>query len=166
MKKNNGKMVNNVEGRKKYDILEESTMGICLLGSDIRGLKANKVDISKAWITIIDKELYIVNMRIPGSSIVNEEGKKQNPNRKLLEHREALDKMIKRVFKERLAIVPLELSLNEDGKLKVTVGLGRKNPEYVPPVKKAFNGNKKFNGNNGGKRSFHKNQNNKFHRKG
>ena len=152
MKKNSGKMVNNVDGRKKYDILEESTMGICLLGSDIRGLKANKVDISKAWITIIDKELYIVNMRIPGSSIVNEEGKKQNPNRKLLEHREALDKMIKRVFKERLAIV--------------TVGLGRKNPEYVPPVNKAFNGNKRFNGNNGGKRSFHKNQNNKFHRKG
>ena len=128
-------MVNNTEGRKKYIIEEESLMGICLKPDDIRGLKSNNVDISRAWCTIRDGEIFIINMRVKGSSVKGEDGKLISPERKLLERRSELDRIIKRVFKERLVLVPLELSTNEDGKLKVLVGVGRKNPDYVAPVK-------------------------------
>lgn len=129
------RMVNNTEGRKKYIIEEESLMGICLKPDDIRGLKSNNVDISRAWCTIKDREIFIINMRVKGSSIKGEDGKLISPERKLLERKSELDRIIKRVFKERLVLVPLELSTNADGKLKVLVGVGRKNPDYVAPVK-------------------------------
>lgn len=141
-------MVNNTEGRKKYIIEEESLMGICLKPDDIRGLKSNNVDISRAWCTIKDGEIFIINMRVKGSSIKGEDGKLISPERKLLERRSELDRIIKRVFKERLVLVPLELSTNEDGKLKVLVGVGRKNPDYVAPVK-PVRGSKQ-NGKHGG----------------
>lgn len=141
-------MVNNTEGRKKYIIEEESLMGICLKPDDIRGLKSNNVDISRAWCTIKDGEIFIINMRVKGSSIKGEDGKLISPERKLLERRSELDRIIKRVFKERLVLVPLELSTNEDGKLKVLVGVGRKNPDYVAPVRPARGS--KLNGKRGG----------------
>lgn len=141
-------MVNNTEGRKKYIIEEESLMGICLKPDDIRGLKSNNVDISRAWCTIKDREIFIINMRVKGSSIKGEDGKLISPERKLLERRSELDRIIKRVFKERLVLVPLELSTNEDGKLKVLVGVGRKNPDYVAPVKPVMGS--KLNGKRGG----------------
>lgn len=148
MARNN--MVNNTEGRKKYIIGEEITMGICLKPEDIKGLKAKAVDISRAWCTVKNNEVYIVNMRIKDSSIKTEDGKLSNPDRKLLDKRDSLDNIISKVFKERLVIVPLDLSFNEDGKLKVTVGIGSKNPDYVQPVKKQFKhtnyGHKQFNG--------------------
>lgn len=131
----NGSMVNNTEGRKKYNVTDEITMGICLKPEDIRGLKANAVDISGAWCTIKNNEIFIVNMRIKDSFIKLENGKLSNPDRKLLDHRESLDSIISRVFKDRLVIVPLDLSLNADGKLKVTVGIGSKNADYVKEIK-------------------------------
>lgn len=133
------RMVNNTEGRKKYIIEEESLMGICLKPDDIKGLKGNNVDISRAWCTIKDGEIFIINMRIKGSSVKGEDGKLISPERKLLEKKSELERIIKRVFRERLVLVPLELSTNEDGKLKVLVGIGRKNPDYVAPVKPVKN---------------------------
>lgn len=152
-------MVNNTEGRKKYNIESEATMGVCLSPTDVKGFKAGNVDISRAWCTIVNKELYIVNMRIKGSAVKDENGKLISPNRKLLEHRDALDKMCSRVFKDRLAIVPLELSVTEEGLLKVTVGLGKRNPDYVAPVRGYTPHTKKPSYNKGG---YHKGNGGKF----
>lgn len=173
----------NTEAAKKFIVEQEYTMGVCLSSKDIRGFKSGNVDISRAWGTIKGNELFIVNMRIKGAAEKDEEtGKFKEPERKLLEHRTELDKLIDAVFKNRLAIVPLEVFSNEEGLMKIKIGLCKKNPDYVAPVKvertervvrdtkkpyekkkfnskgKGYAGNKKFNGNkpNGFKKSVGK----------
>lgn len=127
--------VENKEALKKYIVEKEYTMGVCLSSKDIRGFKSGNVDISKAWCTIKNDEMFIVNMRIRGSAIKGADGKLTNPQRKLLEHRNTLDDIIKDVFRNKLAIVPIEAFSNDEGLMKIHVALCKKNPDYVPPVK-------------------------------
>lgn len=131
----------NHEAYKKYNVGKEYMMGVCLTPNDIRGFKSGKVDISRAWCTIQHKELFIVNMRIRGAATKNAEGKMVEPQRKLLEHREVLNNLISEVYKNKLCIVPLKVTANEDGLMKITVALCTKNPDYVPSERPAFKGN-------------------------
>lgn len=149
----------NTEAAKKFIVEQEYTMGVCLSSKDIRGFKSGNIDISKAWGTIKGNELYIVNMKIKGAAEKDAEtGKFREPERKLLEHRAELDKLISSVFKNKLAIVPLEVFANEDGLMKIKIGLCKKNPDYVAPVKverdrKPFE-KKQFRAGNGDKKQF------------
>lgn len=159
MEKNKTIRVVNTEATKKFIIEQEYTMGVCLSSNDIRGFKSGNVDISKAWGTIKGNELFIVNMKIKGAAEKDAEtGKFREPERKLLEHRAELDKLIATVFKNKLAIVPLEAFTNEDGLMKIKIGLCKKNPEYVAPVKverdKKPYEKKQFRADNGGRKQF------------
>lgn len=127
--------IKNGEALKKYVIHEEFTMGVCLRPKDIKGFKSGKVDISRALGTIKNNELYIKGMRIRGAALKNPEGKLYEPDRKLLERRDTLDDLIKRVFSQRLSIVPLEVLSNDEGLMKIKIGVGVKNPDWVPPVR-------------------------------
>ena len=154
----------NTGAAKKFIVEQEYTMGVCLSSKDIRGFKSGNVDISRAWGTIKGNELFIVNMRIKGAAEKDETtGKFKEPERKLLEHRHELDKLIDAVFKNRLAIIPLEVFSNVDGLMKIKIGLCKKNPEYVAPVKverekKPFE-KKKFEGKQpSSNRDFNKNK--------
>lgn len=123
----------NEEAKKAYIVVEEYTVGVCLSAKDIKGFKGGNVSIDHAWCTIKGNELFIKRLYIKGGAEKNSEGKFIDPDRKLLEHREVLDTLFKKVFTERLAIIPLEAFSNEDGLLKIKIGLCKKNPDYVKP---------------------------------
>jgi SsrA-binding protein len=127
--------IENKEAQKKYIVEEEYTMGVCLSSNDMKGFKSGKIDISRAWCTINNRELFIVNMRVKGAAVKGADGKFVEPQRKLLEHRDTLDNIIKKVFKQKMVIVPLEVFSNEEGLMKIKVGICTKNPDYVPPVR-------------------------------
>lgn len=126
----------NKEAYKKYIIEETYEMGISLNPHDNVGLSKGKIDVRRAWCTIKHNELYIRHLRILGGAFKNEEGSLIDPDRKLLEERETLDKIFNKVYKNRMVIVPIKAYtiVNDKGRrlLKITVGIGKKNPNYVP----------------------------------
>ena len=110
-------------------LLEETVeCGIELRGSEVKVLRDGQVSIEEAYAQILEDELWLIGMTIPGyesASWTNHTPKRQ---RKLLVHRRELEKLRQRVDHKKKTLVPLKLYFNDRGiaKLQIAVASGKK----------------------------------------
>jgi SsrA-binding protein len=116
--------------KASHQFLLEETLecGLELRGSEVKVLRAGQVSIEEAYAQILDGELWLIGMTIPGyeaASWTNHTPKRQ---RKLLVHRRELEKLRQRVEQKKKTLVPLKLYFNERGiaKLTIAVASGKK----------------------------------------
>lgn len=118
----------NRKARFKYQILERVEAGIVLTGSEIKSIRAARVDLSEAFARIKDGEVYLVNANIMpwmGSQMYS----KANRNRKLLLHRRQILNWQGKISAGKLALVPLSLYIK--GNLaKVEIGLCKSKSKF------------------------------------
>jgi SsrA-binding protein len=117
---------NNKRAYFEYEILENHTAGIKLVGSEVKSVKASKVSIVEAYCFIKDGEMYIKGMHITE----HKEGGKYNNHeavrdRKLLLHKKEIMKLQENISKKGLTIVPLEVILSDTGFIKIQIGLAK-----------------------------------------
>lgn len=118
----------NIKNRKatfEYTILDKYTSGIMLLGTEIKSIRNNQVNISNAYCIFLEDELFIKDMHITeynNASFTNHEPKRR---RKLLLNRKELDKILKKVKEKGNSIIPLRLFINEKGRAKIEIALAR-----------------------------------------
>lgn len=99
----------NRRARHEYEILDELECGIVLVGSEVKSLRAGHASIAEAFGRIKDGELWLCSATIPeypNATIFNHE---PVHDRKLLVHRNELEKWHKRVKERGVTVVPLEL---------------------------------------------------------
>lgn len=114
------------ENRKayfNYFILEEIEAGIMLVGSEVKSIRAGKVNISDAHADEKDGAIYLLNANIneyPGANRFNHEPRRP---KKLLLHKKEINKLIGKVQTKGLSLVPLSLYFNEKNKVKVKLAL-------------------------------------------
>lgn len=118
--------------RASYDYFIENTYeaGMVLTGTEIKSLRIGKASIQDSFATIRGGEVFIHNMHISPF----EQGNRHNPTdptrvRKLLLHKEQINKLIGHTKQEGYTLVPLKIYVR-NGYAKLLIGLGRGKKNY------------------------------------
>ena len=128
----------NRRARFEYELLDEFTAGIQLQGTEIKSLRTGQATLGEAYGMFINDELWIRDMHIAEykyGSYANHEPKRP---RKLLLNRNELRKIQKRLGEKGLTVVPTRLFIEENGraKLGIAVGRGKKSFDKRESIKK------------------------------
>lgn len=114
----------NRKARHNYSILEEFEAGVALQGTEVKSLREGHASLADAFATVDDGEVWLRNLYIPEyqhGSWTNHEPRR---NRKLLLHRQQIDRLVGKIRDGNLALVPMSLYFSE-GKVKVELALAR-----------------------------------------
>ena len=130
--------VQNRKARYNYFFLEKFEAGIELRGSEIKSLRNGRVDIAESFAREEDNEIYLINSyfaKYSNSSYMNHE---ENRQRKLLLHKKEIRKIIGKLNKESLTLIPLQIYFNKKGlaKIELAMSKGKKNYDKRESKKK------------------------------
>jgi SsrA-binding protein len=109
----------------EYEILERVEAGLVLTGSEVKSLRERGASIREAYAEIRDGEAWLVGAHIPEYHNAGMIGHEPLRRRKLLLHRQEIAKIAGRLAERGLALIPLRLYFNEEGRAKIELGLGR-----------------------------------------
>lgn len=108
-----------------YGILDTVEAGLVLAGSEVKSLRLGHVQIGDAYARYSDGELWLEGAHIPPYAFATGVGAHDpDRRRKLLLHRDEIERLQARVAQERLTLVPLSMYFKE-GRAKVELGLGK-----------------------------------------
>ncbi|HXI45662.1 MAG TPA: SsrA-binding protein SmpB, partial [Candidatus Acidoferrales bacterium] len=99
--------------------------GLVLTGTEIKSIRANKVNLTDAFARIDRGEAWLVGAHVApweGGNRLNHEPKR---DRKLLLHRDQIDELLGKTKAKGLTIVPLRLYIDDRGKAKLELGVGK-----------------------------------------
>lgn len=112
-----------------YFIEDKLEVGIELVGSEVKSIKAGKTSIKEAFVRIIRGEMFIMGMSVSPWNF----GSVYNPDerrvRKLLLHKKEIKKFHEKVKEKGYTIVPLDVHLSK-GRVKLTIALGKGKKNY------------------------------------
>lgn len=115
----------NRKARYLYEILETYEAGIALQGTEVKSIRAGKVNLQDAYALIRGGEAWLLNAHISpfekASGYFNHDPRR---TRKLLLHREQINKLLGQVEQKGLTLVPLKMYLKQ-GRVKVDIAVGR-----------------------------------------
>lgn len=108
-----------------YEILETYEAGIELTGTEVRSLRENHCQLTDCFALIRDGQVWLNNVHIPpyaNGSIFNPDPDRK---RRLLLHKKQIRYLDAKAAEKGLAIVPLKMYFNADGRVKVELALAR-----------------------------------------
>ncbi|MBM3890871.1 MAG: SsrA-binding protein SmpB [Verrucomicrobia bacterium] len=113
----------NRKARRDYAILETVEAGVALTGTEVKSLRAGRASINEAFARIERDEVWLFNAHIPEYTHGNIWNHPPTRQRKLLLHRDQIDRLKGRLITKGLALVPLQLYFNKRGIAKVELAL-------------------------------------------
>lgn len=113
-----------------YEILEEWTAGVVLVGTEIKSIRAGKASMVDSYCYFDRGELWIRGVNIAEYAWGTCNNHAPRRDRKLLLTRRELTKLARASQDRGLTIVGLRLFLNERGLAKIAVGLARGRKAY------------------------------------
>ena len=115
----------NRQARYLYEILETYEAGIQLTGTEVKSIRAGRVNLQDGYALIRNGEAWLLNVHISpytgSGEYFNHEPRR---TRKLLLHRQEIRKLIGRVEQQGLTLVPLKMYLKR-GLVKVSIALAK-----------------------------------------
>ena len=112
-----------------YEILDRYEAGLVLKGTEIKSLRAGRADLRDGYARAQNGELWLVNTYIAPYDPASVNNHDPRRPRKLLMHREQIDKLKSLVGEKRLTIVPLRLYI-KNHVAKVELGLAQGKRQY------------------------------------
>lgn len=112
-----------------YFILQEYEAGIELKGTEVKSIRAGKVNLKDSYADIINGECYLKHMHISPYEQGNIFNVDPLRDRRLLLHKVEILKLDQASSQEGLTLVPLRLYFKE-GKVKVTLAVGKGKKNY------------------------------------
>jgi SsrA-binding protein len=107
-----------------YHIQETFEVGVALKGSEIKSIRAGKVNLSDAYARPENGELWLFNSHIASYDAASYNTHEPLRPRKLLLHRKEIDNLAGMVTQRRLTLVPLKLYIKH-GIAKIELGLAK-----------------------------------------
>jgi SsrA-binding protein len=115
----------NRQARFQFEILETYEAGIELVGTEVKSIRAGKVNLRDGFARIRNGEVMLMNVHISPHQSTNQVfNHDPRRTRKLLMHRQEIRKLIGKVEQKGLTLVPLKMYLKR-GWVKVDLGLAR-----------------------------------------
>lgn len=114
----------NRKARHDYEILETFEVGIELVGSEVKSLRANQCTFNDSHAAIEARQLYLYNLTIAEYVFANQNNHDTVRRRKLLMHRHEIERLHGKLREQGLTLVPLEIYFSGSW-VKVLLGLGK-----------------------------------------
>ncbi len=105
-----------------YVVLETYEAGIELVGTEVKSLREGKCNLKDSYATVKNGEIFLVNMHISPYSHGTAFNHDPTRQRKLLLHRQEIDKLSGKIKERGLTLVPLKVYFRR-GRAKVELGL-------------------------------------------
>ncbi|MEI7542887.1 MAG: SsrA-binding protein SmpB [bacterium] len=122
--KDNKLILKNRKATYDYEIIETLEAGIALLGTEVKSIRAGRIDIKDAFARVMKNELYLMNAHISPYSHGNINNHDPLRDRKLLLNRNELNRLTGKTARTGLAIIPLSMYF-KDGRVKVEIALAK-----------------------------------------
>ncbi len=112
----------NRKARHEYFILDTYEAGIKLTGTEIKSIRANKININDSYVIIKDMKVWAINMNIAKYDNGNIFNHDETRARELLLHKHEILKLFNKVKLEGCTIVPLKMYF-KDALCKIEIAL-------------------------------------------
>ncbi len=117
-------VANNKKAYHDYFIEEKYETGICLHGTEVKSLRMGKCSVKEAFIRIENGEVFVYGMHISPYEKGNIFNKDPLRVRKLLLHKQEINKLTGKIAEKGYTLVPLQVYF-KDGRAKVEIGLAK-----------------------------------------
>ena len=114
----------NKKARHDYHIDDTFEAGMVLTGTEVKSLRQGRASLVDGFADVDNGEIWLHGVHIPAYTQGTWTNHTARRRRKLLLHREEIDKIADRVHQKGLTVVPLALYF-KDGRAKVEIGLAR-----------------------------------------
>jgi SsrA-binding protein len=119
----------NRKASRDFYLEERREAGLVLMGTEIKSIRAGRVNLSDGYVQPRDGELWLLNVHIAPYDPSGRYGHEPRRPRKLLLHRQEIDRLTSRVQERGYTIVPVRLYLR-GGRAKVEIALARGKRKY------------------------------------
>ncbi len=117
-------VANNKKAYHDYFIEEKYECGIALHGTEVKSLRMGKCSIKEAFIRIENAEVFVYGMNISPYEKGNIFNKDPLRVRKLLLHKQEINKLLGKIKEKGYTLVPLQVYFS-NGRAKVEIGLAK-----------------------------------------
>jgi len=119
----------NKKARHEYFIEATYECGLVLSGTEVKSLRQGKVSLKESYADIRDNEIFVFQMNITPYEHGNIYNKDPLRERKLLLHKQEIQKLIRLKQRDGYALIPLSLYF-KNGRVKLQLALGRGKKNY------------------------------------
>lgn len=113
----------------KYHILESIEAGIMLSGSEVKSIRAGRIDLGEAYVRILNGEMYLLNANIARYAQSADTAYDATRSRKLLLHNAQIQTLIGKTSGTNVTLVPVSI-YEKNNRFKVEVGLAKSKQEF------------------------------------
>ena len=121
-KKENNTVATNKKSYHDYFVLEKYEAGIELFGTEIKSIRAGRVNLKDSFCSVDDGEMFVIGMHISPYEMGNRFNRDPLRKKKLLLHKKEIMKLFGESQQQGLSIIPLELYIKK-GRAKLSIGL-------------------------------------------
>ncbi len=122
-------IASNRRARYEYEILDSIEAGIVLRGPEVKSLRAGRANLSDAYAILRGSEVFLRKLHISPYQQAGRENADPTRDRKLLLHRQEINRLRSKVAEKGLTLVPLSLYW-KNGRAKVDLAVARGKRRY------------------------------------
>lgn len=106
-----------------YFVLETYEAGIELFGTEVKSVRAGKVNLKDSWCNVVNGEMLANGVHISPYEQGNRFNRDPMRPKRLLMHKKEIMRLMGEVKQQGCAIIPLSVYFNERGRAKMQVAL-------------------------------------------
>ncbi|MGA2327602.1 MAG: SsrA-binding protein SmpB [Bryobacteraceae bacterium] len=122
--KDNKILAANRQAGHNYFLLERFEAGLVLTGTEVKAARSGKVQLKDSYGEVRANEAWLVNAHISPYSHGNRQNHNPVRDRKLLLHRQEIDKLLGKTREKGLTLIPTRVYL-KSGRIKCELALAR-----------------------------------------
>lgn len=127
--KNNNVLAQNRKARHDYFIKTTIEAGIALTGTEIKSVRARRINLRDGYVQVINGSAFLQNVHISEYKQGNRYNHDPLRRRRLLLHKREIRRLAKAQDERGIAIIPLKVYLKR-GFAKILIGVGQGKKQY------------------------------------
>jgi SsrA-binding protein len=117
-------LARNRKARHTYHILDREVAGLELLGTEVKAIRAGKINIKEGYVTFAGGEAFLVGCHVGSYDNAGYAGHDPVRRRRLLLQKREIERLASKVSEKGLTVVPLEVFLAGNW-IKIEIALVR-----------------------------------------
>jgi len=121
-----GDVASNRQAAYRFNLLERFECGIVLTGTEVKSLREGKAQLKDSYAVVRDGEVWLIGLYIPPYAPASRENHEPERPRKLLLHRDEIERLVAKTRERGLTLVPTRIYFSgERSRAKVEIALAR-----------------------------------------
>jgi SsrA-binding protein len=113
----------NRKAYRDYEILESLECGIELKGSEVKSLRAARINLNDSFARLEEGEIFLYNAHISHYAQASYLNADPDRHRKLLLHKKQIERINGKLTQKGLTLIPLKIYFNDRGFVKIELAL-------------------------------------------